>query len=132
MFRSGLACWHKQEQVFFTNRKKHVRNTCFLPGCCKKQIRLPHYSKAVTGLLTSSQEGYRGQLTVDVCGRCCVIEEFPLCGGGSTYRINDVDVCGRSCVIEEPPPQRGNSSITQDLPHTSTLTSLAPWRLGGV
>ena len=26
---------------------------------------------------------------VDVCGRCCVIEEFPLCGGGSTYRINE-------------------------------------------
>jgi len=30
--------WHKQEQVFFTNRKKHVRNTCFLPGCCEKQV----------------------------------------------------------------------------------------------
>jgi hypothetical protein len=27
---------------------------------------------------------------VDVCGRCCVIEEFPLCGGGSTYRINEI------------------------------------------
>jgi hypothetical protein len=30
--------WHKQEQLFFTNRKKHVRNTCFLPGRCKKQV----------------------------------------------------------------------------------------------
>ena len=28
--------------------------------------------------------------SVDVCGRCCVIEEFPLCGGGSTYRINEI------------------------------------------
>jgi len=27
---------------------------------------------------------------VDVCGRCCVIEEFPLYGGGSTYRINEI------------------------------------------
>ena len=27
---------------------------------------------------------------VDVCGRCCVIEEFPLCGGGSTYRTNEI------------------------------------------
>jgi RecJ-like exonuclease len=27
---------------------------------------------------------------VDVCGRCCVIEEFPLCGGGSTYRIDEI------------------------------------------
>ena len=24
--------------MFFTNRKKHVRNTCYLPGCCVKQV----------------------------------------------------------------------------------------------
>jgi hypothetical protein len=30
--------WHKQVQVFFANRKKHVRNTCFLRGCGKKQV----------------------------------------------------------------------------------------------
>ena len=29
-------------------------------------------------------------LDVDVCGRCCVIEEFPLWGGDSTYRINEI------------------------------------------
>ena len=31
-------------------------------------------------------------LDVDVCGRCCVIEEFPLCGGGSTYCINELEL----------------------------------------
>ena len=45
---------------------------------------------------------------VDVCGsgRCCVIEEFPLCGGGSTYRIKgSVDVpsqrleCSEGAVV---------------------------------
>jgi len=24
--------------MFFTSRQKHVRNTCFLPGCCIKQV----------------------------------------------------------------------------------------------
>jgi len=33
-------------------------------------------------------------LDVDVCGRCCVVEEFPLCGGGSTYRINEIERAG--------------------------------------
>jgi hypothetical protein len=32
----------------------------------------------------------RTVVLVDVCGRCCVIEEFPLCGGGSTYRIYEI------------------------------------------
>jgi hypothetical protein len=44
----GEQGWHKQEQVFFwspprgdwmffTNREKHVRTTCFLPGCYKNR-----------------------------------------------------------------------------------------------
>jgi hypothetical protein len=42
---------------------------------------------------TSAQAKERNRtidMCVEVCGRCCVIEEFPLCGGGSTYRINEI------------------------------------------
>ena len=42
-------------------------------------------------ILTSNGRKFPTEINfVDVCGRCCVIEEFPLRGVGSSYLINEI------------------------------------------
>jgi hypothetical protein len=49
-----------------------------------------HLSNRNLLLMMASWRGGEEMTSVDVCGRCCVIEEIPPRGGGSNFRNNGI------------------------------------------
>ena len=45
-------------------------------------------------VISDKKDSNKTRMFVDVCGRCCVLEEFPLYGGGSAYCIDEIKRAG--------------------------------------